>query len=632
MQGADGDFYGTTDSGGSGGEGTVFKITAAGTLTTLVHFTGINGCYSRGGLVQSSDGNFYGTTFGGGSGWYGTVFKMTLAGTLSTLANFYPTTGRNPSAGLVQGSDGNFYGTTSAGGINRFSDNGMVFKMTSAGALTTLANFNGTNGSDPSAAMIQGSDGDFYGTATKGSSGSFGKVFKVTSAGVMTTLVNFIGTNGSYPRAGLVQGSDGNFYGTASEGGSTGYGTVFKMTAAGTLTSLVNFAGSNGRYPRAGLVVGNDGYFYGTTSEGGSSGYGTVFKMSAAGTLTTLVNFTGTNGRYPSAGLMQSSDGNFYSTTLLGGSSAQGIVYRMTPAGVLTTIVNFNGVNGTSAQSGLLRGSDGHLYGITGEGGTTSDGKFAGGGQIFRIRMGPGVATLAADSLQATGANLNASVNPGDYQTTVSFRYGVDPALGTYTETSPQTLAAGSIPDAVSLYVSGLTASTVYYYRVVASNAENTVPQAGGIVSFTTGVMTAADTWRMEYFGDAANTGDAADNADPDKDGLVNLLERAFNLDPTQCGVPVLTPGTGTSGLPAIGLSGTGATSMLRVEFLRRKNSGLIYIPKRSSTLAIDSFVPMSATLVVASINEIWERVIIQEPADPDVTPRMFATVEVSLP
>ncbi len=190
---------------------------------------------------------------------------------------------KHPKAGLVQGSDGNFYGTTEYGGA---SGSGTVFQMTPAGVLTTLVLFNGTNGSHPSAALAQGSDGNFYGTtAYGGTNGNKGTVFQMTPAGALTTLVSFNGTNGSRPVAGLVQGSDGNFYGTTLLGGANNHGTVFKMTTGGVLTTLVSFNGANGLSPFAPLVQGSDGNFYGTTAGGngywlndGYGGYGTVFQ------------------------------------------------------------------------------------------------------------------------------------------------------------------------------------------------------------------------------------------------------------------------------------------------------------------------------------------------------------------
>src|SRR5690349_6521161 len=119
----------------------------------------------------------------------------------------------------------------------------------------------------------------------------------------------------AHPRANLLQGADGNFYGTTSQGGSRGDGTVFRVTTNGTLTALVSFTGGNGANPDAGLSLGSDGNFYGTTPSGGSFDYGTVFRVTANGGLTTLVRFKGTNGAAPLAGLTLGSDGYFYGTT-----------------------------------------------------------------------------------------------------------------------------------------------------------------------------------------------------------------------------------------------------------------------------------------------------------------------------
>ncbi|MES2657127.1 MAG: choice-of-anchor tandem repeat GloVer-containing protein [Verrucomicrobiota bacterium] len=483
IQGTDGNFYGTTYVGGSNLRGTVFKMTSSGTLTTLTNFHSINGDHPSAGLIQSSDGNLYGTVRLGGSGGGGKVFKITTAGAFTTLVNFNSTNGSNPSAKLVEGSDGSFYGTTDYGGS---SSAGTVFKVTAAGALTTLVNFNDTNGSRPEARLIQGTDGNFWGTTVYGGSSGYGTVFKMTTAGALTTLVNFHGYDASYPHAGLIQGTDGNFYGTTASGGTDSYGTVFKMTAAGALTTLVNFNYTNGGYPDAGLIRGTDGNFYGTTSFGGTGGDGTVFKMTPAGAHTILVHFNGTNGGSPKAGLMQGTDGNFYGTTYSGGTGDVGTVFKMTPAGALTTLVHFNRTNGSYPEAELIQGSDGNLYGTSSDGGSTPAGESAGGGEIFRVRLGPTVTSQAATNLTATNPTLNGTVNPGGYSTPVSFQYGTSPTLATFTTISAGTLPVGTADMAVSASPAGLSPVTTYYFRVVASNSENVVPKYGSILSFTT--------------------------------------------------------------------------------------------------------------------------------------------------
>ena len=346
VQGRDGNFYGATLRGGTGGMGTVFKITSGGTLNTLHSFSNDgDGEGPFAGLVQGSDGNFYGTTIGenvsGGASNSGTVFKITPGGSLTTLYNFSSvgwqqnfanSDGAYPYAGLVQGSDGDFYGTTLRGGA---SGAGTVFKIASGGSLTTLYIFNYTDGAYPYATLVQGRDGNFYGTTFQGGPGAssidprYGTVFKITSGGSLTTLYSFTeGSDGRLPRAGLVQGSDGTFYGTTSSGGG---GTVFKITSGGSLTTLhvFNFVDDGGD-PTDVLVQGSDGNFYGTTSEEGPGQYGTVFKITAGGSLTTLYSFNGSDGGFPYAGLVQGSDGTFYGTTYGGGASGVGTVFKIT--------------------------------------------------------------------------------------------------------------------------------------------------------------------------------------------------------------------------------------------------------------------------------------------------------------
>jgi uncharacterized repeat protein (TIGR03803 family) len=282
IQGTDGNFYGTTYEGGTGNGGTVFKITPAGVETVLHSFAGADGIFPQAGLIQGADGNFYGTTAEGGPSGYGAVFKITPAGAETVLYFFTSgTDGRYPYAGLIQGTDGNFYGTTYEGGT---SDDGTVFKITPAGAETVLYSFAaGTDGQYVDAGLIQGADGNFYGTTFQGGTNSDGTVFKITTAGVETVLWSFgSGTDGEHPEAGLIQGADGNFYGTTINGGQHGSGTVFEITSAGVETvrgSFGNGTDGNGMSPRAGLIQGADGNFYGATYAGGANGYGTVFKF-----------------------------------------------------------------------------------------------------------------------------------------------------------------------------------------------------------------------------------------------------------------------------------------------------------------------------------------------------------------
>jgi uncharacterized repeat protein (TIGR03803 family) len=355
IQGADGNFYGTTGIGGATNGGTVFKMTAAGMLTMLYSFCAQSNCADGrlpvAALIQATDGNFYGTTGVGGANDGGTVFKITPAGKLTTLYSFCSqsdcTDGEFPS-GLVQGIDGNFYGTTGNGGfISQYCFNtsgcGTVFKITTGGALTTLHTFclrkGCTDGLNPEAGVIQATDGNFYGTTSEGVS-SGGTVFKITTDGTLTTQHAFHGTDGGMPQSGLLQAGDGKLYGTTSAGGANGYGTVFNMTLGGKLTTLYSFCSQlncpDGSSPKAGLIQATDGNFYGTTLYGGTNqnpacfpfnnfvGCGTVFQITPGGTLTTLYNFCGqqncNDGNQPFGGLFQATNGELYGTTFGGGN------------------------------------------------------------------------------------------------------------------------------------------------------------------------------------------------------------------------------------------------------------------------------------------------------------------------
>jgi uncharacterized repeat protein (TIGR03803 family) len=327
IQGSDGDFYGTTLAGGTSNVGTIFKITPSGIESVFYSFASIP--YS--GLVQSTDGNIYGTTSSGGASGRGTVFKITPTGSESILYSF-PAGSSDPYTGLIQGSDGNFYGTTGAGGTN---DDGTVFKITPSGTETVLHVFpkTGSDGETPYAGLIQGNDGNFYGTTYFGGANGFGTVFKVTPSGTETVLYSFAGgSDGEHPYADVIQGSDGNFYGTTYQGGTSGLGTVFKLTPSGIETVLHTFAGgsSDGANPEAGLIQGSDGNLYGNTLQGGASGLGTVFEITPSGTETILHAFAGSSdGANPTANLVQGSDGNLYGSTGAGGTKGYGTFFKV---------------------------------------------------------------------------------------------------------------------------------------------------------------------------------------------------------------------------------------------------------------------------------------------------------------
>jgi len=305
-----------------------------------------DGYYPYAGLLQATDGNFYGAAANGGASLYaGTTFKITPSGTVTTLYSFCAKAscadGYRPFASLLQATDGNFYGTTIFGGAQRGRCSGgcgTVFKMTPSGTLTTLHSFCSqsgcTDGSWPGGTLVQAADGNLYGTTSTGGLGNYGTFFKISSGATLTTLHSFDGTDGAHPTtAGVMQGTDGNFYGTTLYGGANGVGTVFKVTPSGTLTTLHSFCAqsgcADGYWPYEGLVQATDGNFYGTAHLGGAYSGGTVFKITPDGTLTVLYSFCSqsecTDGQEPFAGLIQATNGNFYGETVFGGTHCQPI-------------------------------------------------------------------------------------------------------------------------------------------------------------------------------------------------------------------------------------------------------------------------------------------------------------------
>jgi len=308
VQASNGNFYGTTSLGGAHTLGTVFKITPKGALTTLYSFCAKRNCadgtYPLAPLIQATDGNLYGTTFyGGGGGSYGTVFRITPAGKLKTLHAFagYPTEGYYPYSGLVQASDGNLYGTTQNGGGNY---DGTVFRITTAGALTTLYSFCdlGTgypcpDGLNPSVALIQATDGNLYGTTVYGGSGAqyfmgLGTIFDITTGGTETALYDFCTQtgcpDGDVPWSSLLQATSGMFYGMTAGGGSGGCnggcGTVFSLSMG--LRPFVETLPTSGKVGAKVVILGNN--LKGTTSVSFNGTTATFHVVSATEIKTTV--------------------------------------------------------------------------------------------------------------------------------------------------------------------------------------------------------------------------------------------------------------------------------------------------------------------------------------------------------
>lgn len=439
---SDGYLYGTTSSGGANDEGTVFRLDPNGGtnngFVSLFEFDSSdatnNGAYPRAALTQSATtGVLLGTTAGGGDHGDGTIFRITSVGVLTTLVHFSAYDATNPGAGptgpMILASDGNYYGTTQFGAMYDafYKDQGTVFKMTPAGVHTTLAAFvypipTEHRGFWPTGALTEGNDGFLYGTTLRGGNNDRGVVFRVGKMGGMETLVDFdfdLAPKGSGPTGHLLQVAANEFIGTTVAGGDDNKGTVFRvsnvMTSSATLSTLISLTGrgaSNDKGPSAasgGLTEASTGYLYGTTSEGGLYDKGTIFRMTKTGVIEILVDFTGDGtsgkGEGPVGELHEANDGNFYGMTSRGGADNLGTVFRMTPEGSLTTLVEFTGDSGgkpgSLPEGGLADGGDGYLYGTTSSGGSN------GYGTIFRISLAGSFQSLVDFTGNDSGAPGN---------------------------------------------------------------------------------------------------------------------------------------------------------------------------------------------------------------------------------
>ncbi len=362
---SDGVLYGSTVAGGANNRGSIFKITTAGALDTLYSFCSATACDDGsspyGNLIQASDGNFYGTTQSGGSKSFGVIFRVTPAGGDTTLYTFCSLAncadGSNPASGLVQASNGTFYGTTESGGAHDTCGGegcGTVFKLEGR-TLTTIYSFcaraNCADGNNPVGGLVLASNGALYGTNTAGGSvNATGTVFRLTPAGALTTLHTFCTQtgcpDGQVPYAGLVLATDGNLYGVTSSGGTVGAGTIFKITTAGTFTSLYSFcslAGCvDGNGPDGTLIQATNGDFYGTTFGGGTDSAGVVFSLSTG--LGAFVQTVPTSGKVGTAVKILGEDLTGATSVKFNGTAA---TFRVVSSSEITTAVPTGATTGT---------------------------------------------------------------------------------------------------------------------------------------------------------------------------------------------------------------------------------------------------------------------------------------------
>ena len=303
--GTNGSFYGTTQRGGSNFTGTVFEISPSGGFTNLHVFaavptttnttvlaTSMDGSTPVGALVLAHDGNFYGTTQYGGSNNSGTLFRLTHAGGFASLYSFSSSAAGadNPLGSvpnpLTLGSDGALYATTQQGGLD---DAGTFFRFSLTGGFTRIYSFNGAapnnNPVTPNSTLVQGIDGNFYGTSAYGGSQGGGAIFAVTNTGGVNLLHSFPQLNAG-AGATLSLGADGSFYGTVATNGFNRNGSLFRITAAGGFGTYAfgpldtNADNAGGANPIGALAADSAGDLYGTCAAGGTHGSGVIFRLS----------------------------------------------------------------------------------------------------------------------------------------------------------------------------------------------------------------------------------------------------------------------------------------------------------------------------------------------------------------
>ena len=360
---SNGNLYGTTIAGGTAcpppGCGVVFELSPANgswNERLLVDFNGNDGSSSVAPLVFDSRGNLYGSTKSGGSTQNGTVFELVLGNrgewTETVLHSFTGgSDGSQSESGIRFDAAGHLYGTASTGGLN---GGGVAFVLGGGslpGGTSVLHSFGGaSDGSQPSGSLASDASGNLYGTTWAGGVYQLGCVFELMFdplSGVWAedVLYSFDGADGANPYSGVVRDAAGNLYGTTYAGGTNGVGTVFKLTAdsggSWSETVLHSFATSNsdGGNPYSGLTFDPHGNLYGTTNSGGSGGHGTVFRLTPMPTgqwdETILYNFTAiANGWWPVGGVVLDSAGNIYGTTNTGGTGGLengGVVFEITP-------------------------------------------------------------------------------------------------------------------------------------------------------------------------------------------------------------------------------------------------------------------------------------------------------------
>ncbi|MGC4013913.1 MAG: hypothetical protein QM755_05265 [Luteolibacter sp.] len=665
-------FWGTSFSGGTGSSssgdvgtgGTVYKIEkATGNLTVMASLgAGLDthgGARPSGRVVTDSQGTRWGTTTGGGKYLCGTIYRIPAGKTApETVFEFSgtnaPLTGSNPQ-GLTFDSRGLLWGTTLDGGgrvSNGSYAQGLVFKFDPTTlAFTIVERFDdqrfGTRGplrgSSQKSVLVPDGNGMLWGTTSRGTSADGGSVFRIDPiTGTAVTVIEFTGSSGAnignWP-TGTLSLYNGMLWGTTAYS-SNQAGTLFKINpATGVRTTVRTFDSS--LFPITAMTLDDSGWFWGIGRP--VNEWSSVFKVNA--TTGALINSSTTySERFFHDNLAWDGVGSIWAVT----TGTFGQLMRINRATMkIETIADFTNASGItpgSLPTSLWSERPGEVLGLTYQGGVDGSGAPAGDGQFFRITTVPEL------TVEEDGAPLSRSRMPlrfgmlasdGKVARTLTLRNsgattltglsvsksGSDTAQFTVSSLPATTLASGATMNLV------ITFANVTGYRYANLSVSSSDSYAGPFtIDLEGNRSTAQQTYGFWTSGKGMTSPDNGALANPAKDQVPNLIKYAFNLDPLTSDTRQLVRGTGTVGLPAFAIEGPPGAKTFTVEYLRRRGSGLIYTPKRSTNLASNSFTAMSGTETVTTVDSLWERVVVKELCDPVVTPRLFGRIDVSLP
>lgn len=379
IQASNGKLYGMTNNNGSYGRGIIFSFNPIDTsYTKLFDFNKTDGEFPSGSVLEASDGKLYGMTTQGGTKDYGVIFSYDITNKKFTkLIDFDGINGKYPTSNFIQASDGTLYAMTFNGGIN---DRGTIFSFKPATSVfTRLKDLDNNNGSNPSSSFIKAADGKFYSMTWTGGNNNLGVIFSYDPAtNNYKKLKDLDYTTGAHPRSNLLQVANGELYGMTSDGGGHYRGVLFSYNIfTSTYTKLKDFDGVDGAYPYGSLTLASDNKLYGCTYSGGKGDKGVFFSYQAStGAFKNIRDFgINATGSLMYGGVVKGLSDKLYGMTFGGGRYAQGTIFSFNSStATYTKLLDFDGENGSIPWGSLMLASDGKFYGMTFSGGVNKAG------------------------------------------------------------------------------------------------------------------------------------------------------------------------------------------------------------------------------------------------------------------